>query len=69
MTVTTPTQPFDYPGLGKSGYVYFDGDGIPYLVNGAGTRYLLGSGAISLGYDGDERTVFLDAYSGRVTVQ
>ena len=66
--VTNTADPFDYPGLGKNSYVFFDGSGLPFYQDSSG-YYLLDSGTIQLGYGVNDRTVSLARVTGRVTVQ
>lgn len=61
--------PFDFNGLGRKEALFFDANGCPLYITGAGASYRLASGAIVLQYGGDQRTVRLQPATGRVTIE
>ena len=68
VTVTNPTAPFNFTGLGVRGDLLFDATGTPFYLTGAAV-YRLAGGEILLAKGAASRTVSLQPLTGRVTVQ
>ena len=61
---------FQYAGLGRRQRVLFDALGVPIFMKPiAGETYHLTNGHIKLGLDDRQVSVFVQPYTGRVTVQ
>lgn len=68
--ITNTQDTFDFSGLGRRKGLLFSAQGVPIFLRPlSGETYHLDEGRIFLGYGPHQRTVQVDPYSGRVTIQ
>jgi len=68
--ITNSEDIFDYSGTGRRRTVLFDNQGTPIWILASGpTTHALAAGIVELSLDGQQQTVEIAPYTGRVTIQ
>ena len=68
--ITNSQDIFDYSGTGRRRTVLFDNQGTPIWILASGpTTHALAAGIVELSLDGQQQTVEIAPYTGRVTIQ